>query len=183
MNYELIRSDRRSFAAQIKDGRLIVRVPKRATDGEIDRFIAKNKRWIETHLEKAREREKEREATPKLTDAEIRDLADKALAYIPDRVKYYAPLIGVTYGRITIRNQKTRWGSCSTKGNLNFNCMLMLAPPEVIDSVVVHELCHRKQMNHSAKFYAEETRVFPNYSACDKWLKENGNRILSMMER
>ena len=80
-------------------------------------------------------------------------LASKALDYIPGRVKYYADIIGVTYGKITIRNQKTRWGSCSSKGNLNFNCLLMLMPPEVIDYVVVHELCHRKQMNHSKAFW------------------------------
>ena len=76
-------------------------------------------------------------------------LADQAVKTIPEKVRYYAPLVGVTYGRITIRNQRTRWGSCSSKGNLNFNCLLMLAPPEVLDSVVVHELCHRKEMNHS----------------------------------
>ena len=76
-------------------------------------------------------------------------MADQAVKTIPEKVRYYAPLVGVTYGRITIRNQRTRWGSCSSKGNLYFNCLLMLAPPEVLESVVVHELCHRKEMNHS----------------------------------
>ena len=79
----------------------------------------------------------------------MKALADQAVKTIPERVRYYAPLIGVTYGKITIRNQRTRWGSCSSKGNLNFNCLLMLAPPEALDSVVVYELCHRKEMNHS----------------------------------
>ncbi|MBQ6684544.1 MAG: M48 family metallopeptidase, partial [Firmicutes bacterium] len=90
------------------------------------------------------------------------------------RVAHYAPLVGVDYGRITIRNQKTRWGSCSSQGNLNFNCLLMLFPDEVIDSVVVHELCHRKHMNHSAKFYKEVERVFPEYRKWHQWLNENG---------
>ena len=72
-------------------------------------------------------------------------------------------------------------GSCSSKGNLNFNCLLMLAPPKVLDSVVVHELCHRKEMNHSKRFYAEVLRVFPDYWAQDKWLKENGNILMSML--
>ena len=119
-----------------------------------------------------------KDLTP-MTSDEIRRLAEKALIYIPERVRYYAPLVGVTYGRITIRNQRTRWGSCSSKGNLNFNCLLMLAPAKVIDSVVVHELCHLKEMNHSKKFYDEVLRVFPDYYTCHKWLKENGAKIMA----
>ena len=94
------------------------------------------------------------------------------------RVRHFAPLIGVDYGRITIRNQRTRGGSCSSKGNINFNCLLMLLPDDVIDYVVVHELCHRKQMNHSPKFYAEIEKVFTEYQRCQKWLKENGGMYL-----
>ena len=100
---------------------------------------------------------------------------------IPERVRYYAPLVGVTYGKVTIRNQRTLWGSCSAKGNLSFNCLLMLCPPEVIDSVVVHELCHRKEMNHSERFYAEVLRVFPEYRKWDRWLKKNGRSIRNRM--
>ena len=114
---------------------------------------------------------------------EIRQLADKALEIIPGRVNYYAPLVGVTYGRITIRNQRSKWGSCSSKGNLNFNCLLMLTPPEVIDSVVVHELCHRKEMNHSDRFYSEVLRVFPDYWKWERWLKDNGNILMAMMDQ
>ena len=91
---------------------------------------------------------------------------------------YYASIIGVSYGKVTIRKQKTRWGSCSARGDLNFNCLLMLTPPEVIDSVVVHELCHRKEMNHSRKFYGEVLRAFPDYRKWDKWLKDNGRMLL-----
>lgn len=117
----------------------------------------------------------------RFTNEEIHEMADMALKVIPERVKYYAEILGVTYGRITIRNQKTRWGSCSSKGNLNFNCLLMCAPPEVIDSVVVHELCHLKQMNHSKAFYAEVLKVFPNYYKCHDWLKENGGALIKRM--
>ena len=117
----------------------------------------------------------------KLTFDEIRQLAAQAVEVIPARVRHFAPLIGVTYGRITIRNQRTKWGSCSSNGNLNFNCLLMLTPPEVIDSVVVHELCHRKEMNHSEKFYAEVAKVFPDYKKWDKWLKDNGKALMAMM--
>ena len=73
-----------------------------------------------------------------------------------------------------IRLQKSRWGSCSVDGNLNFNCLLVLMPPEILDSVVVHELCHRRHMNHSKEFYDEVLRIFPDYKRCNKWLKQNG---------
>ena len=117
------------------------------------------------------------------TQEEIKNLAEEASQVIPERVRYYAPIIGVDYGRITIRSQKTRWGSCSSKGNLNFNCLLMLTPLEVIDSVVVHELCHRKYMNHSKDFYAEVERVFPDYQKWNKWLKESGLSLIKRLPR
>ena len=116
----------------------------------------------------------------KLTFEQIRELADKACVTIPARVEYFAKVIGVTYGKITVRNQKTRWGSCSSKGNLNFNCLLMLAPPEVLDYVVVHELCHRKQMNHSKAFWLEVEKVLPNYKEVRKWLKEEGSQMITL---
>ena len=90
----------------------------------------------------------------------------------------YAKKIGVTYGRITIRCQRTRWGSCSEKGNLNFNCLLMKVPEEVLDYVVVHELCHRLEMNHSPRFWSEVEKIFPDYRAREKWLRENGKLLI-----
>ena len=122
----------------------------------------------------------EAESTEKLTREKVIALAEEALKVIPARVEYFAKVIGVTYGKITIRNQKTRWGSCSSKGNLNFNCLLMLAPPEVLDYVVVHELCHRKQMNHSKAFWLEVEKVLPDYKEARKWLKEEGSQMITL---
>ncbi|MCR5765939.1 MAG: M48 family metallopeptidase [Treponema sp.] len=98
----------------------------------------------------------------------------KAKVIIPERVKYYSNLSGITFNRISIRLQKSRWGSCSIDGNLNFNCLLILMPREVLDSVVVHELCHRRHMNHSHEFYDEVIRIYPDYKKWNKWLKLNG---------
>ena len=179
MDFELIRCNRKTIGAEIKNNKLIIRAPIFANKIEIENFIAKHKKWIESHLAKANEREERKASIHKLGVEEIKKLKNEASVFIPERVSYYAPLIGVTYGKITIRQQKTRWGSCSSKGNLNFNCLLMLAPPEVVDSVVVHELCHRKEMNHSDKFYKEVIRVFPEYWKWHKWLKDNGDSLLA----
>lgn len=138
---------------------------------------------VTKHIKQIKERQRNEELQPeeRLTTEEIRKLAGEALKYIPQRTAYYAPLVKVSYGRITIRNQKSRWGSCSSKGNLNFNCLLMLMPPEVIDYVVVHELCHRLEMNHSERFWKEVERVLPDYKLRKKWLRENGDRIMRRM--
>lgn len=160
---------------------ITVRAPKGMPRYEIDAFVNKKKHWIEKHLAKMQERKNALENLEPFTTDEIRNLADQALKVIPEKVKKYASLLGIDYGKITIRNQRTRWGSCSAKGNLNFNCLLMLFPEEVMDYVVVHELCHRIHMNHSAEFYAEVSRVFPEYRKCQKWLKENGGLYLSRL--
>ncbi len=184
MQVTVIRSKRRTVAIQVKaDLQLVVRAPFGTTEKEIDRILKGNAAWIEKHLALAREKaamQKNREVK-RLTDEEIQELADRALKYIPGRVAFFAEKVGVSYGRITIRNQKTRWGSCSSKGNLNFNCLLMLAPPEVLDYVVVHELCHRKEMNHSKAFWAEVEKVLPDYRTHVKWLKEEGSGIIQRL--
>ena len=175
----IIRSGRKSIGLEVKpDGQVIVRVPQKLPEREISRFVIQHADWIQKHQELVKQ-QRQKNPQPRMRSVEeIQKLADQALQVIPQRVAYYAPKVGVTYGKITIRNQKTRWGSCSSRGNLNFNCLLMLAPPEVIDSVVVHELCHRKEMNHSDRFYQEVLRVFPDYWKWNQWLKEHGNQLL-----
>ncbi|MDO4614722.1 MAG: SprT family zinc-dependent metalloprotease [Lachnospiraceae bacterium] len=178
---EIRRSDRRSIAIQLDPGRIIiVRAPRHMPDAEIRRFYRSQKGWIEKHIGKIEEQlqKEESAAAPVLTDRELRELALRAKEELPGRVFIFAEEIGVSYGRITIRNQKTRWGSCSSKGNLNFNCLLMLMPQEIRDYVVVHELCHRKEMNHSPAFWAEVERILPDYRERRKWLKENGGSYM-----
>ena len=178
--YELIRSNRRTIVIEIRDGRVIVRAPLRMSRAEIERFVASKTDWINKHLEAVMQRQSV--PVQSFTAAEIQQLADAALQDIPQRVRKYAAIIGVNVGRITIRNQKTRWGSCSSKGNLNFNCLLMLCPEEVRDYVVVHELCHRKELNHSSRFWNEVARVMPDYAQHRKWLKENGGSLIARLK-
>ena len=180
----VIRSRRKTAAIQITGPEEVtVRVPLKFPEREIRRFLEEKRGWIEKHLEKTARREAEEKAQPPLTKEEIRRLADEALAYIPGQVRYFAWRMGVTYGRITIRNQQTRWGSCSSKGNLNFNFLLMLCPMEVIDYIIVHELCHRKEMNHSPRFWAEVAAVLPDYRQHEKWLKQHGHALLARANR
>lgn len=177
----VIRSERKTLAIQLKNGEIIARAPGRMKEKEIFAFIEAKRNWIEKHLAKQQQQQLVLLELPPLTRDEINALAKKAAEVLPQRVAFYAPKIGVTYSRIAIRCQRTRWGSCTSQGNLNFNCLLMLLPDEIIDSVVVHELCHRKHMNHSAAFYAEIEAVFPSYPACHKWLNENGRLFLGRL--
>lgn len=179
ISYRVVRSSRRTMSLEITPaGEVLVRAPNRMPEREIQRFVSEKADWIEKHLQKIQENRSEAQSQPPLTMDEVRKLADAALQVIPQRVAYFAPKVGVTVGRITIRNQKTKWGSCSSKGNLNFNCLLMLAPPEVLDYVVVHELCHRREMNHSPRFWAEVERVLPDYAVRKQWLKDHGGSIM-----
>lgn len=183
MNYTVFHSNRKTIALQIKNGELIVRAPKRMSYATIERFVAEHRGWIEKHLAIDERRRAQAESLPTLSPEELRDLTNEARRVFSERVAYYAPIVGVSYGRITVRHQSTRWGSCSAKGNLNFNCLLLLAPPEVLDSIVVHELCHRKEMNHSPRFYAEVYRVCPNYDTSHAWLKEHGPALMSRLPK
>lgn len=179
MEYKIIRSSRKSIGLEITDEGLLVRAPRRASVKDIERVISQHQDWINKKMEQHKKAVSEAREKGLLSMEDIRHLAEEAGEYIPGRVSHYAQQLGVRPGKITIRNQKTRWGSCSAKGNLNFNCLLMLTPKEVIDSVVVHELCHLLEMNHSERFYEHVLSVFPDYYKQRAWLKENGPEIMA----
>lgn len=152
-----------------RDGRVVVRCPMRVSDGAARAFAKSHEEWIEKHYREARERLERQVSYPPQQVKEYRRQAAKTLA---ERTAYWAERMGVTYGRITIREQVTRWGSCSAKGNLNFNYQLAYLPQELLDYVVVHELSHRRHMNHSAEFWQEVEKYYPAYEVCRKRLKE-----------
>lgn len=183
-NIHLIRSNRRTISLEITSSKqVIVRAPWHMSESEIERFVKEKERWLTKHLQKQIETEQEVQAVGGFTEQEIKNLTRLAKQIIPEKVSYYARLMGITYGRIAIRKQKTRWGSCSREGNLNFNCLLMMAPPEVLDYVVVHELSHRLEMNHSKRFWEQVEKILPDYRQQRKWLKENGNQLMIRMHK
>ena len=179
----IIRSNRKTLSIELRHNEIIARAPFRMKEKEIYKFIESKKNWIDKHLTKINERQRVLDELEPYTKEEIKQFTAKAKFEIPQKVEFYAKQIGVKYNKITIRCQRTRWGSCSSKGNLNFNCLLVLLPDEIIDSIVVHELCHIKQMNHSARFYAEIDKVFPNYKQCHLWLKQNGGMYLNRIPK
>ena len=175
ISYKVIRSGRKTVALQVlPDGTLLVRSPKHMTDAAIRSFVESKRHWIQKHRQS-------KQQLPKFTPQQLKAMGEDAARIISARVSYFAPLLGVTYNRITIRTQRTRWGSCSGKGNLNFNRLLALAPGSVLDYVVVHELCHLREMNHSPRFWALVESILPDYKQSKKWLKENGNALLSQL--
>ena len=178
MEYTLIRSSRKTLSIQITPGgELVVRAPNRMSRREIEAFLRSKEDWIRSHQQKAARHS----TAAKLTAQELTALAAQAREDLSARTARFAPLVGVTWGRITIRAQRTRWGSCSSQGNLNFNCLLMLTPASCLDYVVVHELCHRLEMNHSPKFWAKVERVLPDYRASRAWLKAHGQELIGRL--
>lgn len=183
--YEVIRSRRRTIAIEIdRSGQIKVRAPYNVGNFRIRRFVEEKSGWIEKALARINKGQSDAISSddlPPISEADKQLLADQAKKIIPGKVSYFAGIIGVDFGRITIRAQKTRWGSCSAKGNLNFNCLLLRAPEEILDYVIVHELCHRKEMNHSKAFWAEVAKVCPDYKKHRKWLKDHGDELMSSL--
>ena len=176
--YQVIRSARKTMTLEVRrDGNVIVRAPLRTGLPRIKRFVNQKQEWVLGCLERTKEYREEKPLSADLSEAKRNVYIRKAKETITKRVSYFARLMGVSYRNITIREQKTRWGSCAANGNLNFNWLLILAPPEVLDYVVVHELAHRKEMNHSARFWAEVERILPDYKRRRKWLKDYGSQV------
>ena len=179
---QIVRSKRRTMALEITaTGKVVVRAPWDTPKWRIDEFTKDKTAWIEHHLKKKKEDENALREQGVFTENEIQKMIRLAKEMIPSKVAYYARVMQVTYGRVSIRKQKSRWGSCSREGNLSFNCLLMMAPPEVLDYVVVHELSHRLEMNHSQRFWREVEKVLPDYQKARMWLKDNGNRYMLRM--
>lgn len=164
ISISIIRSARKTISIEVhRDGSVVVRAPYRMPESKIMEFVSKEAKWIADKQKKIRE-------NPPLPQIQIqeqdsREMREKAKKLCEQRVAYYAPRMGVTdkVGVISVRNQKTRWGSCSGKGNLSFNWKLVVLPKELSDYVVVHELAHLKQMNHSPAFWKEVEKILPDY--------------------
>ena len=169
MEYKLIYTARRTVGAYIKNGELTVRAPHGLSVKIIERFLEEHKTWIEKNLARSAQK-KEKESA--LSEPEIKSLKKEARKYLTEKTEYYSKIMGLKYGRITITSAKTRFGSCSSKGNVSYSYRLMLYPERAREYVVVHELAHLCEMNHSIRFYSIIEKILPDYKERKKALKE-----------
>ncbi len=175
---KVVRESRKTIRMEADgDGSVRVTAPRQMTQSQIRDVLTAQWERMEAMLQCARA------ASEDPIDYEtVKALAEEALAVLPEKARYYAERMGVRYRRITIRNQTGRWGSCSAQGNLSFNCLLMLAPEYAQDYVVVHELCHLKEMNHSARFWALVEQTLPDWKKGKDWFRQNGNALIARMK-
>lgn len=182
MDIEIIKTKRKSIAIEIKrDLRIVVRAPVYMSDRSINEFVCEKSDWINRNIQAVKAAIAAREAEekqPGFSDAELAKTVEAAKDILPPIAEYYARIIGVNYGKITVRRQVSRWGSCSAKGNLSFNCLLILCPDDVRDYVIIHELCHLKELNHSKRFWALVEQYCPNYRDCKNHLKTDGSELI-----
>ena len=175
MKYKLLRSNRKSLAIYIRPGGVVeVRAPQCCPQHRIDQFVAEKERWIAEKQALVRTREANRPPPDPTLEAQCRARAQEIL---PARVAHFAAIMGVAPRRVRVSAAQTRWGSCSSKGCLNFSWRLMLADDEVIDYVVVHELAHLREMNHSPCFWAVVAQVMPDYKRRQKQLGKLHRRL------
>lgn len=168
MTYVLKRSTRaRTMRIAVHpDGGVVVTAPKFFGLDAIERFVLKHSEWIRKHVEKTHDR-----TVIRIQKSDIPALKRQALDFATERSAYYARVYGLPYKKISIRAQKTRWGSCSKVGNLSFNYKIAVLPREIAEYIVVHEICHLGAFDHSKKFWNLVARTVPNHKAIRKALK------------
>lgn len=166
--YEILRSNRRTISLEVRpDGRVLIRAPRAMPKKEIDAFAAKHADW----LEGAKKRVEERSAFHDMTDRRRDELTAAARDYLPKRTAHWAEIMGVSPAGVRITDAKTRFGSCSPKNRICYSFRLMAYPPEAVDYVIVHELAHILQKNHSPRFYAEVQKILPDWRERKKLLE------------
>lgn len=179
--YRFVRSSRKTLSVEIGPKGLTVKAPFSASRRDVEAFLRKRPHWVLAHydaMQEKMEKLSQQNGNSHLSESQKEALEKRyrslARECITRRASYYAAQLGVTYSSIRIAEQKTRWGSCSSRGTLSFHWRLVLAPPAVMDYVVVHEVCHLIHMDHSPDFWAEVESLMPDYKVYKTWLKKNG---------
>jgi len=175
--YQLIRSNRKTLAIYVRrDGRIEVRAPHRASKTYIDGFVLKKLDWIQRTRARLAAGQEEKKVI-RLTAQEADRCKKQAKGYLQQKCSHFSEIMGLRPGAVRINSAKTRWGSCNGKGDINFTYRLLFVPEELIDYVVVHELAHLKEMNHSPRFWSVVEQVMPDFRLRRKRLREFERQI------
>ena len=160
------------------DGPVTLAVPQRMPAAEIERVLESHRGWIAR--ERATQRPRLHLDPAQVSEGDARRAARELVTMVLDEE---ALALGVRYGQVQIRDQRTRWGSCSTRGTLSFNWRLVLAPFDVLDYIVVHELCHLREPNHSPRFWALVEKLYPEWREQREWLRVHGQALKAELTR
>jgi predicted metal-dependent hydrolase len=174
---QILYSKRRSIVLQVKNGQVFLKAPLLTPIKFLEGLVTKKQHWINEKIEVSKKVQEYKESKKSISQETAALYKKEFGAYLEEKVNFYAQQIGVTFNKISIRKTVSRWGSCTSKGNLSFSIFLWDTPNHVIDYVIVHELCHRKHMNHSKDFWNLVGANYPEYKLAEKWLKINGSRI------
>ncbi len=177
LEYELVRSKRKTLALYVRrDGRIEVRAPLRTSRAYIDDFVLKKRDWIDSTRNKLQARQTAKKVV-RITAKEEARYKKQAKAYLEMKCVHFSRIMGLSPGDVKINSAKTRWGSCNRKGGINFTYRLLFVPEELLDYVVVHEMAHLKEMNHSGRFWSVVEQTMPDYKARRKRLREYEHQI------
>lgn len=180
MTLEIIRSSRRTLCLEVRSANhLIVRAPYGISEARIRAFVEQEQSWIIEKQASYRALEAQWQDLPPYNEETVSQLKYLAKYDLTQRCERYAKALGLTYQRLQYRLQRSKWGSCSSKGTLSFNALLMLAPEYVRDYVVVHELCHLKELNHSSAFWTLVSQAMPDYEKSRQWLRREGRALMA----
>ena len=168
MKYRVLFSKRKTIGLTVKNAELIVRAPIGTDRKIIDDVVFKHQKWVVERISIQEEKLKNERC---FSEDEIEILKNRAKKYFGEKTKQFSEIMGVSYGRITITSAKHRFGSCSSKGNICYSYRLMLYPEEAREYVVVNELSHRIEMNHSKRFYKIIEKYMPDYKERKRLLK------------
>ena len=168
VEYKVVYSRRKTVSISIQNCVPVIKAPIGTDDNTLKKIVIKHSAWIDKHIKL---QEKKLSMFKELTDEDVKSLKKAAKKYFTEKTEYYAKIMGIDYSRITITSAQKRFGSCSSTGNISFSYRLMMYPEEAREYVIVHELAHRREMNHSKRFYDIIAKIMPDYKNRRRLLK------------
>jgi len=171
IDYTLKKSNRahRVRLSVSHDGSVAVTIPYGLRESIAEGFLKEKVNWLFSQLDFVKQFEGR--IVIKKTKRDYKLNKEKTLEFVKSRVEYFSKLYRFEYNRILVKNQKTRWGSCSKKGNINFNYKIVFLPERLADYIIVHELCHTKELNHSKSFWNLVAEILPDYQELRREVK------------